>query len=97
MLMDVLLNVSVLVLLVWVLHPHVNMCVILLALQKFSESGDLIIEETCTQNLQTCHHVRPYKGGPYEAKYLPLANQTFDVVFDENKDMPCYQDTFRNI
>lgn len=78
-----------------------HVCVVLLALQKFSESGDLITEETCTQNLQTFNHVRPHKGSPIKAKDLPLANDTIDVVFDprprEYRNMPGYQDTFRNI
>lgn len=68
------------------------MCVVLLALQKLSESGDLITEETCSQNLQTFHHVRPYKGSPIKDKDLPLANDTIDVVFDprprEYRNMP---------
>lgn len=37
-----------------------HVCVVLLALQKFSESGDLITEKTCTQNSQTFHLARPY-------------------------------------
>lgn len=41
--------------------------VVLLALQMFIESGDLITEETCTQILQTFDHVKPYKGSPIKA------------------------------
>lgn len=78
-----------------------HVCVVLLALQQFNESGDLLTDETCTQNLQTFHYVRTYKGSHIKAKDLSLANDNIDVVFyprpREYMNMPGYQYTLRNI
>lgn len=77
-----------------------HVCVILYALQKFCENGDLTTEETCTQNLQTFHQTKPYKGSPIKAKDLPLANNA-DVIYDPRplqfRNMSGYHDTFRNV
>lgn len=33
---------------------------VMFGLQMFSECGDIVTEETCTQNLQTFHHTKRY-------------------------------------
>lgn len=72
---------------VWVCWRYVSFsrmktCVLFCLLPKgFFESGDLITEETCTQNLQKSYHVEPHKGSPIKAKDQPLANEIIEGFF----------------
>lgn len=74
---------------------------VLFGLQMFSECGDIVTEETCTQNLQTFHHTKRYKGSPIKAKDFPLANQDLNVIFEprprEFQNAAGHQDIFRNV
>jgi hypothetical protein len=73
---------------------------VLLALQKICKKRDIITEDTCTQNLQTFHHAKPYKGSPIKAKDLSLANDVH-VNYDprplEFQNRAEYQDTYNNV
>ncbi|XP_061176026.1 uncharacterized protein LOC133184977 [Saccostrea echinata] len=77
-----------------------HVCVVLFSFQMFCKSGDIVTEETCTQNLQTFHHTKVYKGSPIKANDLPLAGEV-DVSYDPRprayRNMPGYPDTFRNV
>ncbi|CAC5390071.1 unnamed protein product [Mytilus coruscus] len=76
-----------------------HVCCLLLALQNFSSSGEILSEETCTQRLQTC---KPYKGSPIKANSLPLTNKKgSEVQFDPRpakyRNCANYNDFFRNV
>lgn len=74
---------------------------VLFGLQMFTECGDIVTEETFTQNLQTFHHNKRYKGSPIKAKDLPLASQDLNVIFEpqprEFQNAAGHQDIFRNV
>ena len=60
-----------------------HVCCMLLALHAFSDNGEILTEETCTQRLQTFHHSKAFKGSPIKASNLPLSKKKAnDVVFD---------------
>lgn len=71
----------------YALCKHVS--TMLFGLQKCSECGDIVTEETWTQNLQTFHHTKRYKGSHIQAKDVPLANQDLNVILNSD------QKTFR--
>ncbi|XP_014669636.1 PREDICTED: uncharacterized protein LOC106810716 [Priapulus caudatus] len=49
-----------------------HVAAVLLVLEKFSESGDLMIGKSCTEDLQTFHKPRKnYQGSPIKAQNLP--------------------------
>ena len=76
-----------------------HVCCLLWALHNFSNNGEIITEETCTQRLQTFHHSKPYKGSPIKANSLPLKGS--EVQCDPRpakyRNSASYSDYFRNI
>ena len=67
----------------------------------FSESGEIVTEETCTQNLQTFHQAKHYMGSSLKSKNLSLANQNLNVIFEprepEYLDAEISENKFRNV
>ncbi|XP_071104033.1 uncharacterized protein [Haliotis cracherodii] len=78
-----------------------HICAVLYAMHKFSTTGDVLTEETCTQRLQTFHKSKPYKGSPIKATDLDLCNSELNVIFDprpvQYRKVPNYPDFFRNV
>ena len=62
-----------------------HVCAVLYSLCKFSKTGDLKTELTCTERLQTFHHCKKFKGSPKKCQDLQLTvsdNQTGSVIYD---------------
>ena len=79
-----------------------HVCCLLWALHNFSNNGEIITEETCTQRLQTFHHTKPYKGSSIEANSLLLTvKKGSEVQFDPRpakyRNCASYNDYFCNI
>ena len=74
---------------------------VLFGLQMFSESGEIVTEEPCTQNLQTFHQAKHYMGSPLNSRDLPLANQNLNVIFEprepEYLDAEISENRFRSV
>lgn len=82
----------------YTLCKHVS--TMLFGLQMCSECGDIVTEETWTQNLQTFHHTKRYKGSHIQAKDVPLANQDLNVILNSDQDFQNaagQQDIYRNV
>ena len=62
-----------------------HVCTVLFALQMFSESCEIVKEETCTQTLQTFYQAKHYKDSPLKSKDLTLANQKLNIIFEPRK------------
>ena len=43
--------------------------------------GEIVTEETCTQNLHKFNQAKHYKGSPLKSEDLPLANTNLNVIF----------------
>ena len=67
-----------------------HVCTVLFQLQMFSESVEIVTEETCIQTLQTFQQANQYKGSPLKSKDLPLANQNLSFIFEPRE--PGYLD-----
>lgn len=84
-------------------HAHCkHVCAVLNAVVYFSIRGEVVLEQTCTQVLQTFHHCKRYKGSPLKARNInmPGADDVTDFDFDPRpkkfqKDAG-YSDYFRN-
>ena len=60
-----------------------HVCCILLASSKFSSSGDIMTEVTCTEKLQTFHHTKAYKASPIKSAAFPaIRKRRKRIVFD---------------
>ena len=74
---------------------------VLFGLQMFSKSGEIVTEETCTQNLQTFHQAKHYMGSSLKSKNLSLANQNLNVIFEprepEYLDAEISENRFRSV
>ena len=75
---------------------------VLYGIAMFSKKKSLKTEETCTQKLQTFHKCKKFIGSPVKASslYLPGADEITNIDFDPRpeafRNMPSYQDHFRN-
>lgn len=81
-------------------HAHCkHVAAVLYGLVKFSESGDFVTAQSCTQQLQTFHHTKKHTGSPVKAKNLPL-HTCNSVDFDPRPpqfiNQTGYKDYFRN-
>ncbi|KAL5019069.1 hypothetical protein ScPMuIL_004791 [Solemya velum] len=79
-----------------------HVCAVLFALYQFSQHGNIMTEQTCTQRLQTFHHCKAYMGSPIKAGEIPLYNKcNMDVRYDprppEYRNTSGYNDYFRNL
>lgn len=85
-----------------------HVCCLLLGLITFTSGGDLLIKETCTQQLQTFHHCKRFKGSPIKAQNLSLREQkeqesssslnaNFDPRPPKYRNMSNYTTNFKNI
>ncbi|KAK6171765.1 hypothetical protein SNE40_018198 [Patella caerulea] len=81
---------------------HVN--AVLYALFKFSTSGVIMTEETCTQQFQTFHHVRRHQGSPIKAHALDLKRNSgndksinFEPRDQLDRATQIYKCHFRNV
>jgi hypothetical protein len=76
---------------------HVLM--VLYGLHRLAADGTVVTEQTCTQVLQTFHHVKPYAGEPMsiaDLKELCGKSYVYDPRPPENIKSPGYTDYFRN-
>jgi len=72
---------------------------VLYALHRLSVDGSVLTEQTCTQVLQTFHHVKPYTGSPMttaDLHKLRSQNYIYDPRPKERIDCSAYQSHFRN-
>ena len=80
-----------------------HVCTVLHAATVFGRSRNVIVEQTCTEKLQTFHHVKKYKGSPLKSQQLDIdgANIICETNFDprpqEMRNAPGYTDYFRNL
>ncbi|XP_069133482.1 uncharacterized protein [Argopecten irradians] len=80
-----------------------HVCTVLYAVSEFSCKKHVIVELTCTEKLQTFHHVKRYKGSPLKARELKMdgANEVCNIKFDPRplhlRKCDNYKDNFRNI
>jgi len=82
-------------------HAHCkHVCALLYSLYVFSQLGNIVTEQTCTQKLQTFHHCKDYTGSPIKAENLPSTSSS-DVRFEPRPhdfvDVPSYNDYFRQV
>ena len=79
-----------------------HVCTVLYAMSEFSCKKQVVVEQTCTEKLQTFHHVKRYKGSPLKSRQLQMegANEVSDVKFDPRplhmRNSVGYKDYFRN-
>ena len=72
---------------------------VLYALHRLSVDGSVLTEQTCTQVLQTFHHVKPYTGSPMttaDLHKLRSQNYIYDPRPKERINCSAYQSHFRN-
>lgn len=69
--------------------PHAtckHIAAVLLMAQCFSEKGDILVEKTCTQGLQTFHQPRSYyRGAPVKIENLPFKRKAVNDNLDDPK------------
>ena len=80
---------------------HIN--TLLYAVHVFGKTGEVNVEETCTQKLMTFNHTQKFTGSPLKTCDLniPGADQVTDIHYDprpqEYRNDSSYMDYFRNI
>lgn len=80
-----------------------HVCAVMMAVVDFSSKGDVILEKTCTQKLQTFHQAKKFKGSPLKAKNISMsgADDVTDFDFDPRpkkfQKHEGYNDYFRNV
>lgn len=80
---------------------HIN--TLLYAVHVFGKTGEVKVEETCTQKLMTFNHTQKFTGSPLKTCDLniPGADQVTDIHYDprpqEYRNDSSYKDYFRNI
>ena len=75
----------------------------LYAIHVFGKTGEVNVEDSCTQKLMTFHHTKRFTGSPLKAQDLniPGADQVTDILFDprppQYRKSKSYPDYFRNV
>ena len=75
---------------------------VLFACTEFIKKKHVLIEQTCTEKLQTFHHAKRYTGSPLKSDELdmPGADEVTNMAFDPRpapyRNMPGYSSFFQN-
>lgn len=81
-----------------------HVCALLYACYVFNCNGDICVEKTCTEKLQSFHRVKKYTGSPLKSSKITMPGSdaltntgTFDPRPEHLRKMPGYSDYFDNI
>jgi len=79
-----------------------HVCIVMYGAIMFTKNKAINVEETCTQKLQSFHKCKRFLGSPLKTQSLnmPGADEFTNMEFDPRpqhlRNMPGYQDHFRN-